>query len=81
MIPMEPGPEDFARILSERRADMERSRAFARYAHSQTGLLFRHLRRLTFRETPSPRRGEISESKRAERADRPAPGAQGRGEG
>ena len=46
MIPMEPGPEDYARMLSERRAQMERSRAFARYAHSRTGLLMTHLRRL-----------------------------------
>jgi hypothetical protein len=55
MIPMEPGPEDFARILSERRADMERSRAFARYAHSRTGLLMRYLRRVADRIDPTGR--------------------------
>ncbi len=49
MIPMEPRPEDFARMLSERRAEMDRSRAIAHYAHSRTGLLTRYLRTLADR--------------------------------
>ena len=55
MIPMEPGPEDFARMLSERRAAMEQSRGYAHYAHSRTGLLLAHLRRLAERIDPTGR--------------------------
>jgi hypothetical protein len=55
MIPMHPGPEDMARQLAERRAEMERSRAIARYAHSRTGLLRGHLRRLADRIDPTGR--------------------------
>ena len=55
MIPMEPGPEDMARILAERRAQMEDARAYARYAHSRTGLLMGHLRRLADRIDPTGR--------------------------
>jgi hypothetical protein len=58
MIPMEPGPEDYARILSERRAEMERSRAIAMYAHSRTGLLTSFLRALADRVDPTGRRRE-----------------------
>ncbi|TMD11824.1 MAG: hypothetical protein E6I27_13440 [Chloroflexi bacterium] len=53
MIPMEPGPEDFARMLSEQRARMDEARAIARYAHSRTGLLTRYLRRLADRIDPT----------------------------
>ena len=53
MIPMEPGPEDFARILSERRARMDEARTIARYAHSRSGLLTRYLRRLADRIDPT----------------------------
>ena len=53
MIPMEPGPEDFARMLSEQRARMDAARAIARYAHSRTGLLTRYLRRLADRIDPT----------------------------
>ena len=53
MIPMEPGPEDFARILSERRARMDEARTIARYAHSRSGLLMRYLRRLADRIDPT----------------------------
>ena len=53
MIPMEPGPEDFARILEERRKQMEEARAYARYAHSRTGLLVGYLRRLADRIDPT----------------------------
>ncbi len=52
MIPMEPGPEDFARMLSERRARMDEARTIARYAHSRSGLLTRYLRRLADRIDP-----------------------------
>ena len=38
--------EENARHLSEQQAQMRRSAAIARYAHSRTGLLFQHLRRL-----------------------------------
>jgi hypothetical protein len=55
MIPMEPGPEDFARILSERRAEMDHARAIAHYAHSRTGLLTRYLRTLAERVDPTGR--------------------------
>jgi hypothetical protein len=53
MIPMEPGPEDFARMLSERRARMDEARTIARYAHSRSGLLTRYLRRLADRIDPT----------------------------
>ncbi len=53
MIPMEPGPEDYARMLSERRAQMEQARAHARYAHSRAGLLMAYLRRLADRIDPT----------------------------
>jgi len=55
MIPMEPGPEDFARMVSERRAEMENARAFARFAHSRTGLLTRFVRNLADRIDPTGR--------------------------
>ena len=55
MIPMEPGPEDYARMLHERRAEMERSRTIARYAHSRTGLLMGFLRSLANRVDPTGR--------------------------
>ena len=55
MIPMQPGPEDFARTLSERRAEMERARAIAHYAHSRTGLLTRFIRNLADRVDPTGR--------------------------
>jgi hypothetical protein len=55
MIPMEPGPEDFSRQLAERRAEMERSRAIVRYAHSRTGLLTRFVQRLADRVDPTGR--------------------------
>lgn len=38
--------EDNARHLREQQAQMRRSEAIARYAHSRTGLMVRHLRRL-----------------------------------
>jgi hypothetical protein len=53
MIPMNPGPEDMTRMLAERRAEMERSRAIASYAHSRTGLLRGYLRRLADRIDPT----------------------------
>jgi hypothetical protein len=59
MIPMEPGPEDFARLLAERRAQMESARAIAYIAHSRRGLLARFLQHLADRLDPtgSARRG------------------------
>jgi hypothetical protein len=56
MIPMEPGPEDYQRMLSERRAEMETARMYAHYAHSRTGLLMAYLRRLADRIDPTGRR-------------------------
>jgi hypothetical protein len=53
MIPMNPDPEDMQRMLAERRAEMERARAIATYAHSRTGLLRRYLRRLADRIDPT----------------------------
>ena len=53
MIPMAPGPEDFARQLSDRRAQMESARAIAYLAHSRNGLLARFLQRLADRLVPS----------------------------
>ena len=55
MIPMEPGPEGYARMLSQRRTEMEQARAYARYAHSRTGLLIGYLRRLADRIDPTGR--------------------------
>lgn len=56
MIPMEPSPEDMARHLAERRADMERAHMVARYAHSRTGLLRAFVRRLADRVDPTGQR-------------------------
>jgi hypothetical protein len=53
MMPMEPGPEDFARQLVEQRARMEKARAIAYLAHSRTGMLTRFLRRLADRIDPT----------------------------
>ena len=38
--------EDSARHIADQQARMRESAALARYAHSRTGLLLRHLRRL-----------------------------------
>ena len=38
--------EDNARHIADQQARMRESAAIARYAHSRTGLLLRHLRRL-----------------------------------
>ncbi len=56
MIPMEPGPEDYERMLSQRRAEMETARAYVHLAHSRTGLLRAYLRRLADRIDPTGRR-------------------------
>ena len=56
MIPMEPGPEDFARTLADRRAEMDHARALAYAAHSRTGLLTRYIRHLADRVDPTGRR-------------------------
>lgn len=56
MIPMEPGPEDFARQLAERQAQMQRARSLAHYTHSRTGLLARYVRSLAERIDPTGRR-------------------------
>lgn len=53
MNPMAPGPEDFARQLSERRAQMESARVIAFMAHSRRGLLARFLQRLADRLDPT----------------------------
>ena len=55
MTPMEPAPEDFARQLSEKRAQMEHARVIAYYAHSRTGLLRSFLHRLAERVDPTGR--------------------------
>ena len=38
--------DEQARHLADQQAQMRRSAAIARYAHSRSGLLYRHLRRL-----------------------------------
>jgi hypothetical protein len=53
MNPMAPGPEDFARQLSERRAQMQSARAIAYMAHSRRGLFARFLQRLADRMDPT----------------------------
>jgi hypothetical protein len=53
MIPMEPGPEDFARQLAERRAQMQSARVIAYMAHSRRGLLARFLQSLADRLDPT----------------------------
>ena len=55
MIPMEPGPEDFARQLAERQARMDKARIIAYTAHSRTGLLARYLRAIADRIEPTGR--------------------------
>jgi hypothetical protein len=52
MNPMAPGPEDFARQLAERRAQMESARVIAYMAHSRRGRLARFLERLADRVDP-----------------------------
>ena len=56
MIPMEPGPEDYRRMLAERRAEMERSREIARFAHSRTRVLGSFLRSIAEQTDPTGRR-------------------------
>ena len=46
MIPMEPGPEDYARHIAEQRKRMQEAQAIAYLAHSRTGLMMKFLRRL-----------------------------------
>ena len=53
MIPMEPAPEDFARQLAERRAQMQSARAMIYMVHSRRGLLARFLERLADRVDPT----------------------------
>jgi hypothetical protein len=53
MNPMAPGPEDFARQLSERRTQMQSARAIAYMAHSRNGVLARFLQRLADRLDPT----------------------------
>ena len=53
MNPMAPGPEDFARQLADRRAQMESARVIAYMAHSRRGLLAGFLRRLADRVDPT----------------------------
>jgi hypothetical protein len=55
MIPMEPGPEDYARQLAERRDSMDKARAIAYVAHSKSGLMLKYLRRLADRFDPTGR--------------------------
>ena len=48
--------EENSRHLAEQQARMRESAAIARYAHSRTGLLLRHLRRLADGVDPTGRR-------------------------
>jgi hypothetical protein len=60
MNPMDPQPEDFARQLADRRAQMQSARAIAYMAHSRTGLLSRFVQRLADRIDPTGRaRGDL----------------------
>jgi hypothetical protein len=47
--------EESARHIAEQQARMRESAAIARYAHSRTGLLLRHLRRLADSIDPTGR--------------------------
>lgn len=47
--------EDSARHLAEQQARMREAAAIARYAHSRSGLLLRHLRRLADSVDPTGR--------------------------
>ena len=47
--------EDSARHIADQQARMRESAAIARYAHSRTGLLLRHLRRLADGVDPNGR--------------------------
>jgi hypothetical protein len=47
--------EDHAKNLAKQQARMRESAAIARYAHSRTGLLLRHLRRLADSFDPTGR--------------------------
>ena len=47
--------EDSARHIADQQARMRESAAIARYAHSRTGLLLRHLRRLADGIDPAAR--------------------------
>jgi len=53
MIPMEPGPEDHARHITEQRLRMQEAQAIAYLAHSRTGLMLRYLRSLAGRIDPT----------------------------
>ncbi len=53
MMPMEPGPEDFARLLAEKRAQMQSARGVVYLAHSRRGLIARFLERLADRIDPT----------------------------
>ncbi|TMC86363.1 MAG: hypothetical protein E6J06_01030 [Chloroflexi bacterium] len=55
MIPMEPGPEEYARHIAEQRKRMHEAQAIAYLAHSRTGLMMRYLRRLADRVDPTGR--------------------------
>jgi hypothetical protein len=55
MIPMEPGPEDFERMLRERRTEMEMAHRYVRLAHTRSGLLIGYVRRLADRIDPTGR--------------------------
>lgn len=46
VIPMQPGPEDFARQLSDRRVEMARARGMVYVAHSRAGVMARFLQRM-----------------------------------
>lgn len=46
MMPMHPGPEDLARQLADRRAEMARVRAMVHAAHSHSGVMARFLQRM-----------------------------------
>jgi hypothetical protein len=56
MNPMDPAnymPEEFARHLSERQAQMQRADALVHYAHSRNGLMARFLQRMADRIDPT----------------------------
>lgn len=55
MNPMDPRPDDFDRSLADRQAEMRRSRDLARFAHTRTRMLARHVGALVERLDPTGR--------------------------
>lgn len=53
MMPMESGPEDFARRLAEQQRRMQEAHSLVYYAHSRTGILACFLQQMADRIDPT----------------------------